>query len=714
MLYDLKIMMLVTTGLFFSPSSFAISTADINQGITSNRLVAELIDTSKSNITYRNIKYTGTNNAAGLFLGGLADGLGINQGLILSSGRIANAIGPNKCYKTTTVNRQSGDINLNTLGGYTLDAAVLEFDFVPDGDTLEFNYVFASEEYNEWVGSKFNDVFGFFLDGRNIALIPNTLTSVAINSINPNSNSQYYRDNHYPHPNSIVAYNNEPCKAGISTPFLTEFDGFTTILTATAKVIPGRTHHIKLAVADRGDYSLDSAVFIQGKSFATILPPPAAFLIAPTGASDNTPTYTWQAVSTATDYQLVVKNAHGQVILNQRYTAAEAHCGSGTGTCSTTPTLELADGAYQWQIQPINSSGNGPWSTAMTFSVQTAPDKVTLISPTGTLNYNNSLSYSWNAVPTATQYQLQIKDARGLMIEQTYSAAEAGCANGTDICSITLDDIPLAEGAAQWWIQTVNNSGKGPLSDGMVFTIELPPPPVVTKCQLYAVHDEGLNDSRFFVVDKDTVTTQGTNYVAHDFEALDYHQVKAQFYTASGKDANSEAGTLYEVNANGIIMEKRRLTLDNGSKIKDISGLSVHPQNNVLWGWAQGQGLFRFEVEAESSVVQLKMSSTKKMNDLSWNVDGSALYLAKKHQLLQYDGTTLTPVCTLSKGQKMEALETTPEGLLLIGLHGNNVVYQLDLNNDLMNSPVCPIEPFELPPIPYEDIEGMTWVCTTK
>ena len=48
------------------------------------------------------------------------------------------------------------------------DAAVLEFDFIAISDTILFDFVFASDEYLEFVNTAFNDVFGFFLSGPGI------------------------------------------------------------------------------------------------------------------------------------------------------------------------------------------------------------------------------------------------------------------------------------------------------------------------------------------------------------------------------------------------------------------------------------------------------------------------------------------------------------------------------------------------------------------
>jgi hypothetical protein len=98
--------------------------------------------------------------------------------------------------------------------------------------------------------------------------------------------------------------------------------------------------------------------------------PGAATLISPSGAiSTKSPTYTWNAVSSSTWYLLWVNDAASNAKIQQWYTAAQAGCGSGGGTCSVTPSVTLASGATQWWIQTWNSAGYGPWSTAMSFTV---------------------------------------------------------------------------------------------------------------------------------------------------------------------------------------------------------------------------------------------------------------------------------------------------------------------------------------------------------
>ncbi|HEX5134215.1 MAG TPA: choice-of-anchor L domain-containing protein, partial [Thermoanaerobaculia bacterium] len=215
-----RVGVLVLSLLFFlvARPSFPVTTVDLNS-MTPQQL-AQLL--AGPGVTVSNVTFTGANVAAGSFSGGLADGLGIDTGVILSSGNIANAAGPNEDDGITTINEAPGDGDLDAIvgaGQSTFDAAVLQFDFVPSSNTVSFRYVFASDEYNEFVG-QFNDVFAFFIDGRNVALIPGTSTPVAINTVNLDTNSSFYR-------------NNDPSDLGIPTPFGTQFDGFTTVLTAT-------------------------------------------------------------------------------------------------------------------------------------------------------------------------------------------------------------------------------------------------------------------------------------------------------------------------------------------------------------------------------------------------------------------------------------------------------------------------------------------------
>jgi hypothetical protein len=170
---------------------------------------------------------------------------------------------PNSSDGLSVVLNTPGDPFLNSLipGYTTYDACVLEFDFScpagSAGSNVAFRYNFTSEEYNEYVGSVFNDVFGWQLNGTNIALLPGGTTPVAINNVNNGLNAAYYNDNDYG-------------DFGGFPPYAIEADGYVSTLTATGSA-NNPTNHIKLAVGDAGDRILDSWVMLEQGSFECIV-----------------------------------------------------------------------------------------------------------------------------------------------------------------------------------------------------------------------------------------------------------------------------------------------------------------------------------------------------------------------------------------------------------------------------------------------------------
>jgi hypothetical protein len=261
----IKLTMAIASGLVLSHAVSPVQAVDITPNDDGDTLVNTILGPGIT-VTPGSLSYTGAPSASGTFTNGLSSGLDFDSGIVLTTGQASDAKGPNSDPATTTVNDFPGDSDLDGLipGFSTNDATILEFDFTTDGGDLFFNYVFASEEYNEFVDSEFNDVFGFFLDDLNIALIPGTTTPVAINNVNNGDNSSEYNDN----------------ESGV---FDLEYDGFTNIFTASALDLAPGQHTIKLAIADAGDSWLDSAVFIQAGTFSdtspkTSVPEPTAVI----------------------------------------------------------------------------------------------------------------------------------------------------------------------------------------------------------------------------------------------------------------------------------------------------------------------------------------------------------------------------------------------------------------------------------------------------
>ncbi len=256
---------LLLTNLFLS----SYGQLTVNTGLTPQQLVNNVL--LGNGVVAFNITYTGAPQAIGTF-NSLNSNVGLNSGILLCSGNVTAAIGPNTATGQGEDNFQLGDADIDAFTGQATseNAAILEFDFIPSSDSLSFRYVFASEEYEDFSdpGSNYNDAFGFFLSGPgingtfsnnsiNIALIPSTNLPVSIGNINQTTNTQYYIPNLSPNEGGNPPANNFA------------YDGYTVVLTANASVTCGDTFHIKLAIADRFDGAYDSGVFLEAESFAS-------------------------------------------------------------------------------------------------------------------------------------------------------------------------------------------------------------------------------------------------------------------------------------------------------------------------------------------------------------------------------------------------------------------------------------------------------------
>lgn len=242
----------------------------VTGSVDANQLAQLLVG---SGVTVANATMVTVGDAAGYFTQTNTN-IGIDSGILLTSGSVNNAPGPNTIPSMTTGNYASGDPELDALiiPYVTQDATILEFDVTVAGDSLKFNYVFASEEYNDFVNTGFNDVFAFFISGpgivgtQNIALVPGTSTPVTINNVNCGSFGQYYICNDPWDQFGGGCSNQCPSDASGTT---IEYDGFTTVLQALSEVQPCQTYHLKLAIADAGDGAYDSGVFLQAGSLSS-------------------------------------------------------------------------------------------------------------------------------------------------------------------------------------------------------------------------------------------------------------------------------------------------------------------------------------------------------------------------------------------------------------------------------------------------------------
>lgn len=207
--------------------------------------------------------------AAGTFTEAPA-GLGISDGILLTTGRAIDIDNPPSFFSSTN-NNAPGDADLNALlqslgETYTTnDRCVLEIDLTVTGNEISFNYVMGSEEYPGFVCSSFNDIFAFFItgpnpngpdyNGSNIALVPGTVTPVSINTVNNGSGGSAP---------SCITTNTQYFNGQING---VAFGGNTVVLEAFAETVPCETYRFKLAIADGGDNIYDSGVFLEEGSF---------------------------------------------------------------------------------------------------------------------------------------------------------------------------------------------------------------------------------------------------------------------------------------------------------------------------------------------------------------------------------------------------------------------------------------------------------------
>jgi len=265
---------LAAAALAVLPSAYAAASITVQTTTNATTMVNTLVPAATGiTIVDGSASYTGASNASGTFTNANFLGSGFNMGVVLTTGNAGNLDGPN-----TGESDYSND-NLFTGGNAKLDAIVsprtthnastLSFKFVPSADVISFQFVFGSDEYSEFVGSQFNDVFGFFLDGTNIALIPGTTTPVAINTVNngesdgttPASHPEFFTDN------------DSEDGANLDTK-LDGLVGQKKALFAQADVTPGEEHTIEITIGDTTDSIYDSAVFLLGGSFIDEPPPP--------------------------------------------------------------------------------------------------------------------------------------------------------------------------------------------------------------------------------------------------------------------------------------------------------------------------------------------------------------------------------------------------------------------------------------------------------
>lgn len=310
---------------------------------------------SNSCATPSNITFNGE-PASLAFFEGANTNLGVNAGILISSGRAVDVANDASFFANTNTTNV-GDPDLEGLNGGlpSYDAAVLEFDLtVMDGGDMNFQYVFGSEEYPEYVNTSFNDIFGFLFNSAanpayaNIALIPGANIPVSINNVNGGLNSQYYIANDTLGNADIV------------------FDGMTTPLQASFMAAGNETYHIKIGVADISDGVFDSGVFIGIESLCgdSLLTPPSQALAVVNGNTATFENHSRYATAWHWDFG-------DGTTSDERYPSPHTYTQDGQYTVTLTTQNWCCTDSYQIEVQ-IGASATAE-AAQKPFSIQPNP-----------------------------------------------------------------------------------------------------------------------------------------------------------------------------------------------------------------------------------------------------------------------------------------------------------------------------------------------------
>lgn len=265
----MKKIILIFFGVLFNVS--VSQNITVNQTFTAQQLIENILINSGC-VSVSNFSASGGNFSAGEMSFGYFNANGsvfpFQEGIVLSTGKLSSVIGPNTNFSDSGIGMGwNGDSDLNTALSLTntFNATVLEFDFIPNANTISFDYIFASEQYllNPTANQcNYTDGFAFLLKEatatsyQNLALVPGTTIPVRVNTVRgsgticPAANQTYFD-----------AFN--------TGTYPTTYDGQTKILTAQAAVIPGTLYHIKLVIADEGNARFDSGIFLKAGSFVS-------------------------------------------------------------------------------------------------------------------------------------------------------------------------------------------------------------------------------------------------------------------------------------------------------------------------------------------------------------------------------------------------------------------------------------------------------------
>jgi gliding motility-associated-like protein len=609
-----KIYLLLILGLVFQLGNAQYITVD--ESFTPQQLIEEkLINSPCANVF--NVSVSGGNFASGEksygYFEATGTGFPFTNGIVLTTGKTINTIGPNASLSDDGGNMGwDGDPDLNQALGLTntFNATVLEFDFIPQGDHISFDYIFSSEQYllNPSANQcNFTDGFAFLLkrngdpNYQNLAVVPNTTIPVKVNTVRgpgticPPANAAYFD-----------AFND------INHP--TNFNGQTKVLTAQSDVIPGDTYHIKLVIADQGNYRYDSALFLGGESFNFGVDLGEDRLISTGTALCSTQTLPLNATQTsAIGYQWFENNVALVSETNPTYLVTSAGDYSVTinygGNCEATGTIRVEYAVdlivNQTRFSECDNDANQDGITAFNLT-DIIPDLFTNLPSNYTISFFASTT-STTALPfiyANTNPYLQTIYARITNIQGCYSDYPLDLIVNTFPAIITDEEVGLCENTSiildagsgftnyTWNTTPVQNAQTITVANSGTYSVILTNDSNCSKTKTFTVTPSGIATINDIIIndfsENNTITVDYTGISTYVF-SLDgtNYQSSPTFtnliegaYTVYAKDTK-DCGV---VTATFYILDYPKFFTPNGDGINDFWSIKNLNQRNLQNG----------------------------------------------------------------------------------------------------------------------------------
>lgn len=560
------------------------------QLVTSNTMTPTQLVTQVllgTGVTASNITFTGDVKQRTQFSATASTNLGISSGVFLSTGNGLSSSangpqGPNNSGSTSTAYYTPGDALLDIASGnQTFDAAVLEFDFIPMGDSVKFRYSFASEEYTEFVNAGVNDVFGFFLTGpnpsgpnyvdHNIALVPSTTTPVSIDNVNHLINTSYFRNNN-------------------SNTIDVEFDGFTKTLYALEKVVCGQSYHIKIAIADGGDEVWDSGVFLEGGSFTSA---------APISVSSSNTNLNFN------DSLLLVEDCNTNCVYFIRQgNVAQADSFSlqvGGNAVLGTDYIQQSNPSFTWPSKIYFAAGQ---DSVQICSIYALNDNVA--EPIDTIRFSISTfttGLSVCALPATVSFNLYIKDYTPIVIGQGDSSF---CNQVPVLVAHASGGVPSYAYSWQPGNGGASTYTVGPLTETTVFTLTVNDACNMTTTKTFSVNiTPTVSVASVSVCAGEAVVLTATGAASYTWSTgattnpITVSPPATTSYTVTGAIGPCTHSTVTTVN----IITSPNITVSGNNNICEGQSTSLSVTGAASYTWSTGQNTSSITVSPSSSTV---------------------------------------------------------------------------------------------------------------